>query len=275
MINFFADDSTEKKGHWPSTQTGSLTYIIQHSAEIRAFPQRALEQSAVPDLTCRNVRCNFLIKNQNMMKLAPTIAALVLMLTPARAEEPFGVATVPTQDETLIAIWHDLQLDIASDEFRIASCRAEPNCDSAAAKRFIAIVDEARRHRGRTLLGHLNRAVNAAIPTTRGDVPMYAPLPALTYPGDCKSYAVVKYVALGDAGVVAADRKIILVWDNARPDETHVVVVVREGDHWLILDNLTLTLVDSTAAYAYQPLHEFGTDGVRDFPPLPPLGGPL
>jgi predicted transglutaminase-like cysteine proteinase len=209
------------------------------------------------------------------MKLAATIATLVLMLTQAGAGEPFGVATVPTQDETLTAIWHDLQLDIAGDESRIASCRAEPNCDSAAAKRFIAIVDEALQHQGRALLGHLNRAVNAAIPIARGDVPLYAPLAALTYPGDCKSYAMVKYIALGDAGVAAADRKIILVWNNARPDETHVVAVVREGERWLILDNLTLTLVDSTAAYAYQPLHELGADGVRDFPPLPPVGGPL
>jgi predicted transglutaminase-like cysteine proteinase len=226
-------------------------------------------------LVLRNVRWRLSDQNGIAMKLVLIIAALVLMLTPARAGEPFGVATVPTQDETLVAIWRVLQLEIASDEFRIASCRAEPNCDSAAAKRFIAIVDEARQHPGRALLGHLNRAVNAAIPSTHGEVPMYAPLGALTHPGDCKSYVVVKYVALGVAGVVAADRKIIWVWNNARPDETHVVVAAREGDHWLILDNLNLTLVDSTAAYAYQPLYEFGADGVRDFPPLPPVGGPL
>lgn len=75
------------------------------------------------------------------MKLGTTIAALVLMLTPAMDGEPFGVTTVPTQDETLIAIWHDVQLDITGDEFQIASCRTDPNCDSLAAKRFIAIVE--------------------------------------------------------------------------------------------------------------------------------------
>ncbi len=127
--------------------------------------------------------------------------------------------------------------------FRIASCRAEPNCDSAAAKRFIAIVDEALQHQGRALLGHLNRAVNAAIPIARGDVPLYAPLAALLS-RRLQELAMVKYIALGDAGVAAADRKIILVWNNARPDETHVVAVVREGERWLILDSLTLTLVE-------------------------------
>ena len=209
------------------------------------------------------------------MKFTAAIVTLVLLLGSVRAEEPFGVATVPTQDEKLAEIWRNLQLDIADDEFVIATCRAEPDCGSDGAKRFIALVDEARQYQGRALLGHLNRAVNAAIPMTRGNVPLYSPLAALTYPGDCKSYAMVKYVALGDAGVPASDRKIIMVWNNAWPDETHVVVAVREDEHWLILDDLTLTLVDSTAAYAYQPLHEFGADGARDFPPLTPVGGPL
>lgn len=61
-------------------------------------------------------------------RLSTTIgpfAALVLMLIQAGAGEPLGVATVPTRDERLTAIWHDLQLDIASDEFRIARCRVE------------------------------------------------------------------------------------------------------------------------------------------------------
>jgi predicted transglutaminase-like cysteine proteinase len=102
---------------------------------------------------------------------------------------------------------------------------------------------------------------------------LYAPLDALSHPGDCKSYVVVKYVALGEAGMPASDRKIVWVQNRQRPDTTHVVVVVRNGDRWLILDNLTLALVDSTAAHPYQPLQEFGTDGVREFPALPGLGG--
>ena len=201
------------------------------------------------------------------MRFSATIAALLLMITLAVAKEPFGVGTVPTQNETLTTIWRNLQLEMAADQSRIAGCRAEPNCDSPAAKRFIAIVDEARQHRGRALIGHLNRAVTAAIPMAGGDVPLYGPLAALTFPGDCKSYVVVKYVALGDAGVPAADRKIVWVQNNKRPNVTHVVVAVREGEHWLILDNLTLTLVDSTMAYVYHPLYEFSAHGVRDFPP--------
>jgi hypothetical protein len=66
-----------------------------------------------------------------------------------------------------------------------------------------------------------------------------------------------------------------MVWDNAHPQETHLVVVVRVARRWLILDNRTLTLADSTEQQVYQPLHVFDHFGVRDFPPLPPVIAPL
>jgi hypothetical protein len=45
------------------------------------------------------------------------------------------------------------------------------------------------------------------------------------------------------------------------------VVLVRDNDRWIILDNRTLTLVDSIAANQYEPLIEFDANGVRDFGP--------
>jgi hypothetical protein len=36
-----------------------------------------------------------------------------------------------------------------------------------------------------------------------------------------------------------------------------------------------LIMVDSTRAPAYQPLLTLDHSGVREFPPLPPVGGPL
>ena len=53
----------------------------------------------------------------------------------------------------------------------------------------------------------------------------------------------------------------------SRPSEIHLVVLVRDDDRWIILDNRTLTLVDSIAATQYEPLIEFGANGVRDFRP--------
>ena len=206
------------------------------------------------------------------------IAVLTILLIGASplAAEPFGVATVPAApDSRLSAIWRDLQLAMRADEQTIVVCRANPACGSPAALRFIAIVDEARRYQGRALLGHINRAVNLAIPTTRGGVSWQSPLKALASFGDCKTYAVTKYAALGAAGIAPEDRQLVMVWDNAHPQETHLVVVVRVARRWLILDNRTLTLAYSTDQQAYQPLHVFDHSGVRDFPPLAPVGAPL
>jgi predicted transglutaminase-like cysteine proteinase len=203
------------------------------------------------------------------------IGVLTILLIGAAplAAEPFGIATVPAAPDSRIStIWRDLQPAMRADEQTIVRCRANPACGSPAALRFIAIVDEARRYQGRALLGHINRAVNLAIPTTRGGVSWQSPLKALASFGDCKSYAVTKYAALGAAGIAPEDRRLVMVWDNARPQETHLVVVARVARRWLILDNRTLTLADSDDQQAYQPLHAFDHSGVRDFPPLaPPL----
>jgi predicted transglutaminase-like cysteine proteinase len=165
----------------------------------------------------------------------------------------------------LITLWRDLQTELAKDEVEITRCRINANCDSAAAQRLLAIIDEARQHSGRKMIGHLNRGINGAIQSTRGIVPWLPPLAALGQPGDCKSYAIVKYLALGELGIAASDRRLVMLRGVSRPSEIHLVVLVRDNDRWIILDNRTLTLVDSIVAQQYEPLNEFDANGVRDF----------
>ena len=98
-------------------------------------------------------------------------------------------------------------------------------------------------------------------------MPWLPPLAALGQPGDCKSYAIVKYLALGELGIAASDRRLVMLRGVSRPSETHLVVLVRDNERWIILDNRTLTLVDSIAANQYEPLIEFDANGVRDFRP--------
>jgi predicted transglutaminase-like cysteine proteinase len=199
------------------------------------------------------------------MKLPCAVAVMTIVLTPAHAIEPFGIDTKPSQSAGLIAIWHDLQTELAKDELVISRCRTGPICDSPAAQRFIAIIDEVRQYSGRKMIGHLNRAINATIQSTRAVVPWLPPLAALDQPGDCKSYAIAKYLALGETGIAASDRRLAMLRVASRPTELHLVVLVRDDERWLILDNRTLTLVDSTAAKQYVPLNEFDANGVRDF----------
>jgi predicted transglutaminase-like cysteine proteinase len=118
------------------------------------------------------------------------------------------------------------------------------------------------------MIGHLNRAINLAIARTHRDVAWLLPLAALAQPGDCKSYAMVKYMALGEAGITTTDRRLVMVRARTTPGETHLIVIVRDGGRWLILDNRTNALVDSAAAHPYEPLQEFDVNGVRDFDPI-------
>lgn len=199
------------------------------------------------------------------IKLVSAVAVMMLVLAPARAVEPFGASTAPSQSDGLIALWRDLQTELAKDEVEIARCRKDVNCGAGAAQRLISIIDEARQYSGRKMIGHLNRGINGAIQSTRTIVPWLPPLAALSQPGDCKSYAIVKYLALGELGIAASDRRLVVLRGVSRPRERHLVVLVRDDDRWIILDNQTLTLVDSVAASQYEPLTEFDANGVRDF----------
>lgn len=196
------------------------------------------------------------------------VVTVLLTLTQACAMEPFGLDAVPSQSASLNVIWRDLQQQLAEDASKIKLCRLEQACGSAAARRLISIVDEARRFGGRQMIGHLNRSINGAIPTTRANVPWLSPLAALDQAGDCKSYALAKYLALADAGIAASDRRLVMLKVTTLPAERHLAVLVRQDERWLILDNRTLTLVDSTATQQYAPLHEFDENGVRDFEAL-------
>jgi predicted transglutaminase-like cysteine proteinase len=154
-----------------------------------------------------------------------------------------------------------------ADEQTVAACRGNPACGSSAALRFIAIVEGANRHQGLARIGQINRALNQAIPAQRDGLGTWkSPLAALASPGDCKSYAVTKYAALAAAGIAPDDRRLVIVWEKARPAETHLVVAVRVDRRWLILDSRSLTMAESSGA-GYRPLQVIDHSGVRDVPP--------
>jgi predicted transglutaminase-like cysteine proteinase len=173
--------------------------------------------------------------------------------------------------EDISAKWTDLQSRIQSEQDTLAACRAGSTNCPAAARRFLQIVELSRQRPGRTRLAAINRAVNFSIRPV-SDWAQYgvadfwsAPLVTLgAGAGDCEDYAVVKYVALREAGIAPDDLRFLIVY-HPRRKTNHAVVAVHLGEDWLILDNSTLIMVNSSDARHYRPLFVLDHRGVGVF----------
>jgi predicted transglutaminase-like cysteine proteinase len=174
-----------------------------------------------------------------------------------RLSEPPGLQGAETD---IWAKWADLQSRIQSEEETLAACRAGSADCPAAARQFLQIVELGRQRQGRARLSEINRAVNFSIRPV-DDWVQYGvadfwstPLATLSAgAGDCEDYAIVKYVALREAGIAPDDLRILIV-HNPRRRTHHAVLAVRLDEQWLILDNLTLIMVNRTDATHYRPL---------------------
>jgi predicted transglutaminase-like cysteine proteinase len=164
--------------------------------------------------------------------------------------------------------WTDLQSRLRSDEGTLSACRAgSTNCPQAA-RRFLQIVELGRQRQGRARLAEVNRAVNFSIKPL-SDLAQHgvdefwsAPLETLTAEaGDCEDYALLKYFALHEAGI-ALDNMRILLGYHFRRMTNHAVLAVHLDQEWLILDNLTLTMVNRIAASHYRALFAVGHRGL-------------
>jgi predicted transglutaminase-like cysteine proteinase len=206
--------------------------------------------------------------------LAISLFAIVIAGTllggQADLDEPFGIATAVAPEGPLWVEWRRLQSEIRSDEIVIAQCRAEPDsCGSPAALRFLAIVEAAKEYAGLPRIGHINRAVNLALRPSVGDADSVwkSPLAALaSATGNCASYAITKYAALGDAGIAADDLHLVTVRIKSRR-ELHMVVTVRDFGRWIVLDNRSMALLESNGIDDYLPMFTLDHRGVRQFVP--------
>jgi predicted transglutaminase-like cysteine proteinase len=183
------------------------------------------------------------------------------------AEKPSN-STAMTLGE-ISAKWSELQSRIRADEVAIAACSSDQGVCSPATRRFLSMVDVGRRREGRVRLGWLNRAVNMAIRPT-SDWAQYgygdfwaSPLQTLgSGAGDCEDYAIVKYVALRELGVLPDDLRLVIVQDEKR-EIGHAVVAVRYEQRWLILDNRTMSILDADDVRDYRPLFALDQQGTR------------
>jgi len=186
---------------------------------------------------------------------------------------PFGFGAIPITAGNILDKWRGISADIRTDKQVLARCQDGAPCPQAA-RHFLAIVAQGRTQNGLARVGFINRAINLSI-KPMSDLAQWgvidrwsAPLETFTTGrGDCEDYAIAKFVALTEAGVAAADVKLIVVLDTAT-DEDHVIVAVRLDGSWITLDNRWLALVPDGEMRRVIPLFILDESGVRQFVPV-------
>jgi predicted transglutaminase-like cysteine proteinase len=208
------------------------------------------------------------------MRLLQQIASMLLLiglLCPAAqaADQPDPLADEIARRAA--AKWMDVLARIDSEGETLAACRASPDACSPAARRLLQIVELGRRREGRARLGEINRAVNLSIRAT-SDLSQYGvddfwspPLATLEKgAGDCEDYAILKYLALREAGVSPDDLRLLIV-SYPRRRTMHAVLAVHWDEEWLLLDNLTMVMVNSLEATQYLTLIAFDYQAMTTF----------
>ena len=214
--------------------------------------------------------------DENELAAVPQPGSIVPTLVPRDEDalatsEPFNLPAQAIQAGDVPARWTELRSRVLADERILANCSTADNSCPPAAQRLLSIVEIGRKRDGRAQLGWVNRAVNLSI-RPMSDWVQYgyaqfwaSPLQTLSSgAGDCKDYAIVKYAALRKLGISADDLRLVIVRDSVRQAE-HEIVAVRHGKNWLILDNLTMSILDAEQVGHYSPLFVMDHRGVRAF----------
>jgi predicted transglutaminase-like cysteine proteinase len=199
---------------------------------------------------------------------------------PPVAGEPFGLTSWSVSAGTLNDRWLKLARQLDDDRVQIALCDGDrEGCASAAALRFLAIVDQARAREGRARVGEINRAINLAIRPASdlaqyGEEDVWSP-PLATFDrgaGDCEDYAIAKYMALRQTGIAAHDLRIVILRDTRRRED-HAIAAIRLDGHWLMLDNQRMAMVEDMDAQSVRPLFVIDETGIAAYAGAPLLLG--
>ena len=80
-----------------------------------------------------------------------------------------------------------------------------------------------------------------------------SPLEFLENSGDCEDYAIMKYVALKELGVLQSDMRIVVVQDTVRDIAHAVLAVYLDGEEPLVMDSLFDTVLSHDKIKQYIP----------------------
>jgi predicted transglutaminase-like cysteine proteinase len=244
--------------------------VVQSAPPLPSGLQIDLQTGAQPD-TVADVQPGTQIAALTPTEAAPTEAApteAALPPGPAAPDRgPFG--TTVAHDGAMSAKWRGLQPAIQLEALILDLCRTDRKLCPPAAARFLAIVEAARNRSGRARIGKINQAINLAIrpmsDATQYQVGGVWMTPLMTFAtgaGDCKDYAIAKYVALREAGVAPEDLRIVIL-RIAGLNQDHAVTAARVDGQWYILDNRHMILLTDSQITNMTPLVAIDHEDIR------------
>jgi len=193
------------------------------------------------------------------------------LVASADSSEPFGLSTFRAPNGLLWTKWRGVEAQIQRDIEVLRACRDDRDQCPAEARRYLAVIESASAHEGRRRLDEINRAINVSVRYTsdlaQHGLPDVWSSPLATFAsgrGDCEDYAIAKYVALLETGVSGKDMRILLGNDTS-VREAHAVLAVRQGGHWLVLDNRRSVILEDAESRHLVPLFAIDREGVKLF----------
>jgi predicted transglutaminase-like cysteine proteinase len=186
-----------------------------------------------------------------------------------RSSEPFGTEISALVKGGLQNKWASVKKKLPHEHRVFIQCRADATACPPAAQRFLAIVDKALTRDGWARIAEINRSINLDIRPV-DDMTQYGVVDLWTSPlttfasnaGNCKHYAVAKYVALREIGIAEDDLRLVVVHLRGT-NENHAVTAVRDNGRWMILDNRTLDIRRDVEISEFDPLFMIDREGVK------------
>ena len=244
-------------------QCAGLAVLFVFAIGVGVFADPLIAQAATPNTATDSV-------------IAPADRSDVLDQTQPRSDEPFGRQASEPVGGSLRNLWRSASSKLPRERNILATCRLNvEKCPTDAAK-FLSVINQASEETGWTRIAEVNRAINLDISPVN-DITQYGtanlwPTPLMAFAsnaGDCKDYAIAKYVALSELGVSTDDLRLIIVHlRNSKED--HAIVAVRLDGRWLILDNRTSEMRYDTDVADYDPTFVIQGDDVKRLKLSPP-----
>jgi predicted transglutaminase-like cysteine proteinase len=253
-----------------------LGILLAAALPLLAPRPAASRAGSVPLSFASEVEADSFIDNDTMtasLEAEPAAARSPAAISSNGGAAPlFGMETAPLIGGAIPEKWTRARAEIAREFESLERCRTDDACP-VVAQRLLDLSAEGTGRSGRARVGLINRAVDLAISPASDDMQWgvedhwSAPFETLrSGRGDCEDYAIVKYLALLEAGFSEDDVKIVIL-KNDFPNEDHAVLAVRVDGDWLILDNRTLTLVRDMDLRRATPEFVLDRQGARRFVP--------